>query len=187
MAEYYALQAALCFSIAHIFVRRGLVHSNAFTGSVISLGTSATILWLLALIMVPLSDLRSPAIGYFIAAGFLPRRSDKPSGISVWNALGLRGHHRSSTHLRCFLPSSRFYSWARWLARNIIGTCLVTLGVFILSSSKPTGGHWNKKDIVYPVLAALAFGISIMLRKTGLMTELRGHRKDRRCPVGSDR
>jgi energy-converting hydrogenase Eha subunit A len=74
-----------------------------------------------------------------------------------------------------------------WLARNIIGTCLVILGVVILSSSKPTRGHWNKKDIVYPVLAALAFGISTMLRKTGLMTELRGHRKDRRCPVGSDR
>jgi uncharacterized membrane protein len=38
MAEYYALQAALCFSIAHIFVRRGLVQSNALTGSM-------TIIW----------------------------------------------------------------------------------------------------------------------------------------------
>jgi hypothetical protein len=28
MAEYYAFQAALFFSITHILVRRGLVHSN---------------------------------------------------------------------------------------------------------------------------------------------------------------
>jgi uncharacterized membrane protein len=36
--------------------------------------------------------------------------------------------------------------------------------------SKPAAGPWNKKDIIYPVLAALAFGISTTLRKTGLMT-----------------
>ena len=69
MAEYYALQAALLFSIAHVFVRRGLVHSNALTGSLISLGTSAAIFWLLAFVMVPWSTLWTPAIGYFAAAG----------------------------------------------------------------------------------------------------------------------
>ena len=69
MAEYYAFQAALLFSIAHVFVRRGLVHSNALTGSLISLGTSAAIFWLLAFVMVPWSTLWTPAIGYFAAAG----------------------------------------------------------------------------------------------------------------------
>ena len=69
MAEYYAFQAALCFSVAHIFVRRGLVGSNAFTGSVISLATSGAIFWLLVWLLVPLSSFQSPAIGYFMAAG----------------------------------------------------------------------------------------------------------------------
>jgi hypothetical protein len=52
MAEYYAFQAAICFSIAHIFVRRGLVYSNALTGSLISLGTTAAIFWLLAVLFI---------------------------------------------------------------------------------------------------------------------------------------
>ena len=69
MAEYYALQAAFCFSVAHILVRRGLVYSNALTGSLISLGTSAAGFWILALFLAPLASLKHPAAGYFAAAG----------------------------------------------------------------------------------------------------------------------
>jgi DME family drug/metabolite transporter len=57
-----------------------------------------------------------------------------------------------------------------WLPPNIIGTGLVILGVVILSVSEPPAGDWNRKDVIYPVLAAFAFGVSTTLRKTGLMT-----------------
>src|SRR5215472_6410655 len=70
MAEYFAFQAALCFSVAHILVRRGLVNSNALTGSFISLATSAAAFWMLLPWFVPLSALWAPAIIYFIVAGF---------------------------------------------------------------------------------------------------------------------
>jgi uncharacterized membrane protein len=52
--------------------------------------------------------------------------------------------------------------------QNIIGTGLVIIGAIILSSGKPAAGDWRKLDIVYPILGALAFGISTTLRKTGL-------------------
>ena len=70
MAEYFAFQAALCFSVAHILVRRGLVNSNALTGSFISLATSAAAFWMLLPWFVPLSALWAPAIIYFVVAGF---------------------------------------------------------------------------------------------------------------------
>src|SRR5262249_27396176 len=70
MAEYFAFQAALCFSVAHILVRRGLVNSNALTGSFISLATSAAAFWILLPWFVPLSALWAPAIIYFVVAGF---------------------------------------------------------------------------------------------------------------------
>src|SRR5262245_32132059 len=70
MAEYFAFQAALCFSIAHVLVRRGLMNSNALTGSFISLATSAAAFWMLLPWFVPLSALWAPAIIYFVAAGF---------------------------------------------------------------------------------------------------------------------
>jgi drug/metabolite transporter (DMT)-like permease len=171
MAEYYAFQAALCFSIAHIFVRRGLVHSNAFTGSLISLGTSATIFWLLVLVFVPLSILRTPAIVYFIAGGIFAPAIGQTLGYIGMERIGIA----RSTPIINTSPifSSLFavlFLGEVWLLRNIIGTCLVIVGIIILSLSKPAEGKWDKKGIIFPVLGALAFGISTTLRKTGLMT-----------------
>jgi uncharacterized membrane protein len=170
MAEYYALQAALCFSIAQIFVRRGLVQSNALTGSLISLGTSATILWLFALLIGPLSALRSPAVGYFIAGGFFAPAIGQTLGYIGMERIGIA---RSAPIVN---TSPMFSSVLAvlllgeiWLPRNIMGTCFVILGVVILSVSRPAASDWKKKDIIFPVLAALAFGISTILRKTGLM------------------
>jgi len=169
MAEYYAFQAALCFSIAHIFVRRGLVGSNALTGSVISLGTSTVIFWIVAIFLVPLSLLWTPAIGYFMAGGFFAPAIGQTLGYIGMERIGVA---RSAPIVN---TSPMFSSVLAvlllgeiWLGQNILGTCLIVLGVVILSTSRPATGKWHKKDIIYPVLAALAFGISTTFRKTGL-------------------
>jgi len=170
MAEYYAFQAALCFSIAHIFVRRGLEGSNALTGSVISLGTSTVIFWTLAGLLAPLSLLASPAIGYFIAGGFFAPAIGQTLGYIGMERIGVA---RSSPIVNTSPMFSSVFAVLLlgevWLAQNILGTFLVILGVVILSTSRPASGEWNKKDIIYPVLAALAFGISTTFRKSGLI------------------
>lgn len=169
MAEYYALQAALCFSIAHIFVRRGLAGSNALTGSVISLGTSVLIFWTLAIFLAPLSQLASPAIGYFIAGGFFAPAIGQTLGYIGMERIGVA---RSSPIVNTSPIFSSVFAVLLlgevWLTQNILGTCLVILGVVILSTSRPASEEWNKKDIVYPLLAAVAFGISTTFRKSGL-------------------
>jgi drug/metabolite transporter (DMT)-like permease len=171
MAEYYAFQAAICFSVAHIFVRRGLVGSNALTGSVISLGTSAIIFWLLAIIFVPLSSLGLPAIGYFMAAGFFAPAIGQTLGYIGMERIGVA---RSSPVVNTSPIFSSIlavlFLGEVWVAQNILGTCLVILGVIVLSIHRPAQGEWHKKDIIFPILAAMAFGISTTLRKTGLMT-----------------
>ena len=171
MAEYFSFQTALCFSIAHVFVRRGLVHSNAFTGSLISLGTSAAIFWVLVLFLVPLSALLTPAIGYFIVAGVFAPAIGQTLGYIGMERIGVA---RSSPIVNTSPIFSSifavFFLGEVWVAQNILGTCLVILGVIILSSSKPAEGEWQKKDIIYPLLGAVAFGVSTTLRKTGLLT-----------------
>jgi uncharacterized membrane protein len=52
----------------------------------------------------------------------------------------------------------------------MLGTSLVIAGIIVLSSSKPAESEWRKKDIIYPLLGAVAFGVSTTLRKSGLMT-----------------
>jgi uncharacterized membrane protein len=171
MAEYYAFQAALCFSIAHIFVRRGLAGSNALTGSVISLGTSTVIFWTLASLLAPLSQLSSPAIGYFIVGGFFAPAIGQTLGYIGMERIGVA---RSSPIVNTSPMFSSILAVLLlgeiWLVQNILGTALVISGVVILSTSRPATGEWHKLDAIYPVLAAVAFGISTTFRKTGLMT-----------------
>ena len=169
MAEYFSFQSALLFSITHIFVRRGLVNSNALTGSVISLATSAVIFWLLLIVFVPLSALRNPGIAYFVAGGvFAP---------ALGQTLGYIGMERIGVaRAASIVNTSPIFSsilavlllGELWVFQNIVGTCLVILGVVILSSSKSVDRDWRKKDLIYPILAAIVFGISTNLRKTGL-------------------
>ena len=123
MAEYYAFQAALCFSIAHIFVRRGLAGSNAFTGSVISLGTSTIIFWTLAGLLAPLSLLATPMIGYFMAAGFFAPAIGQTLGYIGMERIGVA---RSSPIVNTSPMFSSIFAvlflGEIWLAQNILGT-----------------------------------------------------------------
>ena len=157
MAEYFAFQAALCFSVAHILVRRGLVNSNALTGSFISLATSATAFWILLPWFVPLSALWAPAIGQTL--GYL--------GIERIGVARSAPIVNSAPIFSSLLAV--FFLGEVWVFQNIIGTSLVIIGVIILSSVRPSGGAWRKRDVIYPILGALAFGISTTFRKTGLM------------------
>ncbi|MBI1998220.1 MAG: DMT family transporter [Deltaproteobacteria bacterium] len=171
MAEYFAFQAALCFSIAHIFVRRGLLHSNALTGSLISLGTSAAVFWLLALAWVPLSTLRAPGVGYFVAAGVFAPAIGQTLGYVGMEKIGVaRSAPIVNTSPIFSSVFAVFILGEVWTRQNMLGTCLVIVGIIVLSSSKAAAGEWRKKDIIYPLLGAVAFGISTTLRKSGLMT-----------------
>src|SRR5215510_12735080 len=171
MAEYFAFQAALCFSVAHILVRRGLVNSNALTGSFISLATSAAAFWMLLPWFVPLSALWAPAIIYFVVAGFFAP--------AVGQTLGYLGIERIGVARSAPIVNSApifssllavFFLGEVWVFQNIIGTSLVIIGVIILSSIRPYGGAWRKRDVIYPPIATRAVSRSISLRKMPAQT-----------------
>lgn len=170
MAEYFALQAALFFASSHILIRRGLVSSNALTGSVISLGLSALTLWIMVPFSVPLSAFMTPASWYFLVAGlFAPGLGRTLTYIGIEKI----GVARSVPVSNCSPIIASILAVAvlgeQWRPTNILGTCLVILGVVILSTGHSVKGSWRKVDMIYPVLSAIAFGISTNLRKLGLM------------------
>lgn len=172
MVEYFSLQAALCFAVSHIFIRRGLVTSDAFTCSFISLGMTALTLWLLTAFFLPLSSFWTPTVGYFIAAGFFA-----PALGRIFTYMGIEriGVSRSvpvsnSSPLVASIIAVLVVEEI-WTALNFLGTTLVVLGVVVLSRSGAGGAEWRKIDMIYPILASLAFGISANLRKLGLLAE----------------
>ena len=169
MAIYFSFQAALCFSISHILIRRGLVDSNAMTGSFISLSMSAVILWLAVPFFVPLSALWNPAALIFVVAGiFAPGIGRTLSYVGIEKIGVTRSVPiANSSPIFASIFAVVFLAEA-WVLQNVIGTLLVIGGVIVLSMAKPAQGEWRKIDVIYPLIGALAFGASTTLRKAGL-------------------
>ena len=169
MAEFYAFQAALCFAIAHVLIRRGLVGSNAMTGAFISLLISAAVLWLSVPFFVPLSALWNPAALIFVAAGiFAPGLGRTLSYVGIEKIGVARSVPiANSSPIFASIFAVVFLSES-WVLQNVIGTLLVISGVITLSVSKPATGEWRKFDVIYPLVGAVAFGASSTLRKAGL-------------------
>lgn len=169
MDIYFSFQAALCFSIAHILIRRGLVESNAMTGSFISLSMTAAVLWLLFPFFAPFSALWTPVSLIFIAAGiFAPGIGRTLSYVGIEKIGVARSVPvANSSPIFASIFAVIFLSEI-WLLQNIIGTLLVISGVITLSMSKPGHGPWRKFDVIYPLVGAMAFGASAILRKAGL-------------------
>jgi uncharacterized membrane protein len=169
MEVYFSFQAALCFSVAHILIRRGLLESNALTGSFISLSMSAVALWLALPFFVPLTALWNPAVLIFIAAGiFAPGIGRTLSYVGI-EKIGVARSVPIANSSPIFASIFAVIFLAEsWVLQNIIGTLLVIGGVVLLSVSKPPKGEWRKLDVLYPLIGAVAFGASTNLRKAGL-------------------
>ena len=167
MDIYFSFQAALCFSIAHIFIRRGFVESNAMTGSFISLSMTAAVLWLMFPFFAPFSTLWTPVSLIFVAAGiFAPGIGRTMSYVGIEKI----GVARSVPIANCSPIFASIFAVIFlaevWLPQNIAGTLLVISGVIALSLSKPAQGEWRKLDVIYPMVGAMAFGASAILRRS---------------------
>ena len=169
MEIYFSFQAALFFSIAHIFIRRGLVESNAMTGSFISLSMTAAVLWLMFPFFAPFSALWTPVSLIFVAAGiFAPGIGRTMSYIGI-EKIGVARSVPVANSSPIFASIFAVIFLAEvWVPQNIVGTLLVISGVISLSMSKPAQGPWRKLDAIYPLIGAMAFGASAILRKAGL-------------------
>ena len=169
MAIYFSFQAALCFSVAHILIRRGLVESNAMTGSFISLSMSAVVLWLAVPFFVPLAALWNPAALIFVVAGvFAPGIGRTLSYVGI-EKIGVARSVPIANSSPIFASIFAVIFLAEtWVLQNVIGTFLVIGGIIVLSLAKPAQGEWRKLDVIYPLVGALAFGSSTTLRKLGL-------------------
>lgn len=169
MDIYFSFQAALCFSIAHILIRRGLVQSNAMTGSFISLSMSAAVLWLLLPFFAPFSALWTPASLIFVVAGiFAPGIGRTLSYVGI-EKIGVARSVPIANSSPIFASIFAVIFLAEvWVPQNIVGTLLVISGTVVLSMAKPAKGEWRKLDVIYPLVGAMAFGASAILRKAGL-------------------
>ncbi len=172
MMVYISILAAFCFSFSHVMNRRGLVTSNAMTGSLFSISMSAITLWVLVPFFVPLSSFWTSAIWYFVLGGiFAPGLGRTLNFIGI-ERVGLARSVPISNSSPMFASILAVLILGEtWTLQNILGTTLVITGVVILSQKGSSQAQWRKVDLIFPVMASLSFAVSTNLRKLGLLAE----------------
>ncbi len=170
MTVYFAIQAAFLFAVSHVVIRRGLVTSNAATGTIVSIIISAVLLWVVTPIFIPLSSFRTPAVWYFILGGIFAPGVGRFMTFKAIERVGVaRAVPITNTAPMFSSILAVLLIGESWPLQNILGTSLVILGVVIISRTRTEKSQFRKIDLIYPAVAAFAFAISSNLRKLGLL------------------
>jgi len=172
MTVYISILAAFCFSVSHVMNRRGLVTSNAITGSVISISMSAITLWIMVPFFIPLSSFWTSAIWYFVLGGiFAPGLGRTLNFVGIARVGLARSVPISNSSPMFASVLAVLIMGETWALQNFFGTTLVILGIVILSQKGTKQSQWRKIDLIYPIMASFSFAVSSNLRKLGLLAE----------------
>jgi uncharacterized membrane protein len=172
MTVYYSMQAALCFAVSHVLIRRGMATSNAITASLFSIAMSAITMWVLVPFFIPLSSFLAPAIWYFVVAGIFAPGLGRMLNFKGIEKVGLARSVPIANSSPMFASLlAVFLMGETWTLQNFLGTLLVVLGVVILAKKETGQAPWRKIDLIYPAMASFSFAVSSNLRKLGLLVE----------------
>ena len=167
-AEAIALIAAACFGIAAVMLKKGYVYSTPIAANIVVLLVNVAVLWVFALVTVPLHLFFTTGAIFFGIGGILGQalaRTLQYTGIEKV------GPAHSHTVLGTTALFAAFFAMVfldeRWTLSMFIGTVLVIGGVALLAGEK-NKGRWKKKHLLYPLSAAMAYGLVALIQKLGL-------------------
>ena len=172
MASALAIIAAFLYGAAMVLARIGMKETDTFSGAVISMFFSFLGSLLPFIFFVPFRNFVSWALVYFILAGL--------SGPCIGRFMLFIGINRVGSSIASTLYSIKplFTAFAAVLilGENLttgiaLATLIMVAGLAIVSSeqsAKQIESSWSKKDLIFPIMAGAAYGLSQVLRKIGL-------------------
>ena len=127
-----------------MLIQRGLRRSNFYAGFWLNVAVGAVGLWAAVLLFVPRDQYNWHAAPYFIASGVVGTAAGRLFRVAAIEKVG-----------------------ASVSAAILTGTLVVVAGTILLSMS---GRHvgFHPRDLVYPFVSAMCFGVVAILRKLGL-------------------
>lgn len=172
MVALFAIGAAFLYALGHIITRIGIGNSNALSGTFITAVFALTASVIGSLFFVPIALYSSPGVLYFIMAGFLG-----PFLARYFLFIGIGRVGASIT-----IPISQTSVLVSAITALVLlgegltfpialGTLLIIVGAITVSLEESGGQierEWSKKDLIFPVLSSVFYGLSHIARKMGL-------------------
>lgn len=151
-----------------MLIQRGLRRSNFYAGFWLNVAVGAVGLWAAVLLFVPRDQYNWHAAPYFIASGVVGTAAGRLFRVAAIEKVGasvsaaiLNLAPLISTVLAIALLGERI------TLAILTGTFVVVAGTILLSMS---GRHvgFRPRDLIYPFVSAMCFGVVAILRKLGL-------------------
>ncbi len=169
----YALLAGILWGIGPLLLKRGMTLSNVSTATLIEQAVSVTILLALVVASGELfrPDISSEAIWAFVAAGSLGASFGK---IFYYQGIDKVGASKS-TSVKNSSPLLTVFLAVMFLKEELtfpiaVGVALIIIGILALTRIEIKGGQRPNRFayFLYPLLAAICFGINPVFKKIGV-------------------
>jgi drug/metabolite transporter (DMT)-like permease len=170
-APLLALAAGLGFALARVILRRALPHTTPLTAVASSVLFTGTVLWIVAALTSPLGLLASPAIWPFVLAGLL---APGLARLLVYVGIERVGAARTAA-IAPLAPFSAILLAIAFLGERppgglLAGAACIVAGTLLLSYREQSGPPWRRRDLVFPFLGAVAFGLRDVISRGGLQS-----------------
>lgn len=169
MTVLLAILSAACFGIGGVFMRRGILASNTYTGTLVNITVNSLVLLpfsiphLISIRFPPAALLIFGSIGLFVpmVSRFFAVAGIRRIGVSRSQAV-VATSPLFSTLLAIALLGERPTSLV------LLGAVSIVAGLILLSQSRTGEQQWQKKDLIYPLGAGLLFAGRDVVAKVGL-------------------
>lgn len=164
-----ALTAALGFGVAAVLLRRGLQSASPLAAAVVSVTVTTVFIWVLVMATIPLERLWTWKVAPFLLAGFV---APGLARLGLFTGVARIGAARSSslaaaTPLFAILLAVPFLG-ERPTSLLLLGAACVVTGGVLLAHRAPEDTSWRRRDMIFPLLAALGFAVRDNLSRWGL-------------------
>jgi drug/metabolite transporter (DMT)-like permease len=165
-----AVIAGLCFGLAAVFLRRGLQHATPLAGALFSVIITAVIVWSITAATVPLSRALTPAVLPFLAAGLLaPGLARLVMFVGIQRIGAARTAPLVAVSPLFAIGGATIALGERPPPLLLAGAAAVVGGAMLLASPGRPGAAWRRRDMAFPLLAALGFALRDTISRWGLL------------------
>src|SRR5262245_17831340 len=168
-APILALAAATGFALARVIRKRALPHTTALTAVVTSIVFTGTVLWIVAVVTEPVALFGTTAIWPFAVAGLV---APGLARLLVYTGIDRVGAARAAAMMPIG-PFSAIVLAVVFLGERpsgslLLGAACILAGTILLSQREQGGRPWRRRDLIFPLLGAIAFGLRDVISRWGL-------------------